>query len=567
MAQPLLDDTDILFLNLDMGTMLTGIEHSALARASLFIDELGVHPLIVTFQYRPELQRNVTALLSSERYHSATRIKGLYDCLQGFDDPALPSSALKDTLPPVIDPSFTGYTAAPVEGHKDVRYLNGQGRLFAYKVYSKEHGELIHINYFDKGQKVAADIYHATGHRSSHRLYDPHTRQRTHEIHYSPWGTPLFFRVFEREGAEPSPEKGLAPGFYLHASLTTGQSFFQATHISFESTATGLGAIDNLLGQCTFLGDSTDFSLYALNALTTRLKGNKLWLLNDKNKFTFKASALLRNAPVGENRKKQIRVFGALHSTHFQGKEPDTRLKTHYRDLLEGGDTPDGVVALTQTQTRDVERRFPDQNVVTVPHTLSASYKALKSADGEELPNQRSKIVYVARLSPEKQHLKALEILAEVVKHAPQACLHLYGEGGERDKIKARIEALKLERHVVLEGYCNDIASIYRDAQCAILTSVMEGFPLTLLEAMAFRCPVVAFDVRYGPSDMIASNETGFLVAPNDTTAFAEHLTRLVVEPGLARRLGDNAQTRFKTYFSPASVAKRWEETIVDSFR
>ncbi|WNL38395.1 glycosyltransferase [Halomonas sp. PAMB 3232] len=567
MAQPALHDTDILFLNLDMGKTLTGIEHSALARASLFIDELGVHPLIVTFQYRPELQRNVAALLGSERYHSATRIKGLYDCLQGFDDPALPVRELKGTLPPATDPSFIGYTPAPVEGHKDVRYLNGQGRLFAYKVYSKEHGELIHINYFEKGQKVAADIYHTTGHRSSHRLYDPNSRQRTHEIFYSPWGTPLFFRVFEREGTESSPEERLAPGFYLHASLTTGQSFSQPTHASFESTATGLRAIDHILGQCTFLGDSTDFSLYALNALTTRLKSERLWLLNDKNKFTFKASALLRDTPVGANREKQIRVFGALHSTHFQGKELDTKLKTHYRDLLEGHDAPNGVVALTQVQTRDVERRFPDQNVVTVPHTLSASYKALKSADGEGPPSQRDKIVYVARLSPEKQHLKALEILAEVVKHAPQVCLHLYGEGGERDKIKARIEALGLERHVVLEGYCNDIASIYRDAQCAILTSVMEGFPLTLLEAMAFRCPVVAFDVRYGPSDMIVSDETGFLVAPNDTTAFAEHLTRLVVEPGLARRLGDHARARFKTHFSPSSVAKRWEETIMESFR
>ncbi len=63
MVQPDITDTDILFLNLDLGETLTGIEHSALARAALFIDELGVSPLVVTFQYRPELQRNVANLL------------------------------------------------------------------------------------------------------------------------------------------------------------------------------------------------------------------------------------------------------------------------------------------------------------------------------------------------------------------------------------------------------------------------------------------------------------------------------------------------------------------------
>ncbi len=152
------------------------------------------------------------------------------------------------------------------------------------------------------------------------------------------------------------------------------------------------------------------------------------------------------------------------------------------------------------------------------------------------------------------------------MQETPNARLHFYGEGSERGRIEARIKAFELENHVVLEGYCTDVASIYRDAHCVVLTSSMEGFSLTLLEAMVFRCPVVAFDVRYGPGDMIVSGETGFLVPPGDQDAFAQHLIDLIKAPALADTLGMKEQERFKSRFSPATVARLWAETISDRF-
>lgn len=564
--------TDVIFLNQDIGKNLTGIEHSALGRASLFIEELGINPLIVTFQYRPELQRHVAQLLTTTRYHSATRIIGLYDFLQGFHDPVTHLSYQEKLRPPVTDPSFPNFKPMTVKGFKDVRYLTEQGALFAYKVYSKDHGALTHINYFENGRKVAADVYHSSGHRSSHRLIDPNSQEVTHEIYYSPWGIPLFFRAFKKTEPHTSTQNSLAPGFYLHASLTMEERFAQPikqpTIAPHQPTiVTGREAIDNISNQCTFLGDSTDFSLYALNLLTAKLTCKRLLLLSDKNKFTFKPAVILRDTPIKPNKAKDVRVISLIHSTHYQGERPDGNIKTHYRDPLQSQYFADGVIALTQAQKLDIQNRFPDKKVMVVPHTLSSSHNSMHNIRNETRSIQAEKIVYVARLSPEKQHLMALEIFSTVLKQVPTARLHIYGEGSERSKIESRIKMLQLDNSVVLEGYCSDVSSIYQNAHCAILTSKMEGFSLSLLEAMAFRCPIVAFDINYGPGDLITSGESGFLVPYGDKEQFTQHLVDIIKQPSLAEGLGKNALEKFQKKFAPPQIAKLWQEVIVKSFK
>ncbi|MGP5565654.1 glycosyltransferase [Vreelandella alkaliphila] len=556
-----------LFLNQDIGERLTGIEHSALGRASLFIDELGINPVIVTFQYRPYLQHNVQQILNKKRYHPATRVIGLYDFIQGFQDLTWDRSGKNTSIPPTLDPTFPELTASPVKGFKDVRYLDKKGQLFAYKVYSKTHGKLIHINYFKNGKKIAADVFHATGHKSSRRLYDPANKKITHEIYYNPWGTPLFFRVFDRSETYISKPDDLNIGFHLLPSLTEEHGAHlidKRQSIQFSTSPIGINTLNEVAKDSRYIGDNSKFSYYALQKLISRLQQEKVLLLCDKNKLTLEPAAQLRDKNSRYHAGKKIRIISVIHSTHYQGEETHGNIKSHYQGLLQSSEKADKIIVLTQSQLEDIQRRFPDEKLAAIPHTLPQPPLLYDHASSPLL--QSGNIVYVARLSPEKNHLLALEIFAQLIKRVPEAKLYFYGEGSERRKIEERIGELQLDNNVVLEGYCTDVAHIYQGAHCAILTSKMEGFSLSLIEAMAFKCPTVAFDINYGPRDLISHGETGFLVPYGDQSLFVQYLFNILTQPKLANDLGWQAHERFSKNFSHKRIAERWKEAIADIF-
>lgn len=553
-----------LFLNQDIGGSLTGIEHSSLGRASLFIEELGINPVIVTFQYRPYLQYNVQQILSKKRYHPSTRVIGLYDFIQGFQD--LLGDRASKNVPPALDPSFPELTAIPVKGFKDIRYLDERGQLFAYKVYSKTHGQLIHINYFENGKKIAADIFHTTGYKSSHRLYNSDKKKTTHEIYYNPWGVPLFFRVFDRLETHTSKPDNLNIGFHLLPPLSEEQR----PHLINEtkpkqpltSSAIGINALNQVAKKSHYIGNEAAFSSYALKEFISKFQQKHILLLCDKNKFTFKPAAQLRGTNQSQHTGKKIRIISVIHSTHYQGQEIYSNIKNHYQSLLQSSEKADKIIVLTQSQLEDIQKRFPNEKLATIPHTLPKYPPPHNHASSPLL--QSGKIVYVARLSPEKNHLLALEIFEQLIKKLPKAKLHFYGEGNERSTIEKRISELHLGNNVVLEGYCTDVGHIYQDADCAILTSKMEGFSLSLIEAMAFKCPTVAFDINYGPRDLISHGETGFLVPYSDQGMFVQYLFNILTQPKLADDLGWQAYKCFTQNFSHKLIAERWQEVIAD---
>lgn len=558
-----------LFLNQDIGENLTGIEHSALGRASLFIEELGINPLIVTVGYRPYLQHNVAKVLSEKRYHPSTQVLGLYDFIQGFQTSPWAQNDRKDDLPPALDPDFLEFAPVPVKGFKDIRYLNSEGRLFAYKVYSKSHGKIMHVNYFEHGKKVAADIYHATGLKSSHRIYDPDSKQKTHEIYYNPWGVPLFFQVFENSYTHAADQKSLSTGFHLLPAIMAcekNDSLNIEKSVQTSTSAIGMEALKLIVEHSRYLGDSSDFTHFSLTRLAATIDKREILLLCDKNKTTFKPAANLRDNKKNQILNKKIRIIGAVHSTHYQGNEKNNNLKTHYRSLLQSQKKADKIIVLTESQRQDIQQRFPDEEIATIPHALTITSESLSKESYQ--PNLKSKkIVYVARLSPEKDHLLALEIFKKLAHNTPNATLHFYGNGSERGKIQEKIQQLNLEKSVKLEGYCANLADIYEEACCAILTSKMEGFSLSLLDAMAFKCPTVAFDINYGPRDLILHGETGYLVPYGEKDLFAYYLTEILNNPILAKRLGNQAYERFSDNFSYKRTAESWQKTITDIFQ
>ena len=158
-------------------------------------------------------------------------------------------------------------------------------------------------------------------------------------------------------------------------------------------------------------------------------------------------------------------------------------------------------------------------------------------------------LVQVARLDYLKDHATALRALRRLIHRLPGARLILVGEGPEEPAIRALTAELGLEGRVRMLGLRKDVPRLLAAADIALLTSISEGIPLTLIEAMAAGLPVVSTNVG-GVAEIVVDRQTGLLAPSGDDAALAEAIALLVGNAEARRRLGALGRERARELFS-----------------
>jgi glycosyltransferase involved in cell wall biosynthesis len=167
-------------------------------------------------------------------------------------------------------------------------------------------------------------------------------------------------------------------------------------------------------------------------------------------------------------------------------------------------------------------------------------------------------VLSVGRLIPGKGGAELVQALPRVLAEAP-CRLRLVGAGPELSRLQALASELGVEDSVELPGYLegSDLARQYRQATIfALPTSLAEGFPLSILEAMAAGLPVVTTPSR-GPADHLVEGRNALLVPPGDLAALAAALIRLLRDAKLRRRMGA-ANRETVREFDPDNVAREY---------
>jgi glycosyltransferase involved in cell wall biosynthesis len=159
-------------------------------------------------------------------------------------------------------------------------------------------------------------------------------------------------------------------------------------------------------------------------------------------------------------------------------------------------------------------------------------------------------IACVGQLAPVKgQHmlLAAMELLA---REGRRVRLRIAGDGPDRAALEQDIASRNLARHVVMEGFLNQdkLRELYAQCDALALPSFAEGIPVVLMEAMAMEIPCVATWIT-GIPEIIRHEIDGLLAPPGDAEALARALARLMDDPALRRRLGQQARLRILEKF------------------
>jgi glycosyltransferase involved in cell wall biosynthesis len=207
------------------------------------------------------------------------------------------------------------------------------------------------------------------------------------------------------------------------------------------------------------------------------------------------------------------------------------------------------VIAITQSLARfQVERvGLPAAKVEVIHYGLDDLPQAWGTNPPDSVPPDARVLLCVCRLEPQKGVDVAIRALAEI----PGAHLVVLGEGPQR----AALEQLARELDVpaYLPGRVPDVAAWLRRASVLVHPVRWEGFGLALLEAMLASLPVVATHVSSIP-EIVADEETGVLVPPDDASALAGAVNRVLEDPG---DYGERGRARARAEFSVAKMADR----------
>ncbi len=167
----------------------------------------------------------------------------------------------------------------------------------------------------------------------------------------------------------------------------------------------------------------------------------------------------------------------------------------------------------------------------------------------------------VGRLTAVKNYPMLLRAAAEVFQSLPDAVLAVVGEGEAQSSLETFARDLGVENRVRFTGFRKDVTALLHASDLFVHTSLMEGCPNAVLEAMAMGKPVVATEVG-GVPELVLHGETGLLVPSGDEAALARALEGLLETPAVRRRMGEAGRRRARQVFDREAQIVRLESYL-----
>lgn len=267
------------------------------------------------------------------------------------------------------------------------------------------------------------------------------------------------------------------------------------------------------------------------------------------------ASALTRLAARRQRKNGTVVIYTA-HGFHFYKKAPVV-LGTIFRFLEKGLSLyTDHLLTINQEDYEAIKRygfkpgAYHKVCGVGVDETLFiAQTPENRQQSRQELgiPQQAFVLVFAAEYSKRKNQQMLLKTVSLLKERIPQVLLLMPGEGVLRGEYEEMIRDLGIGANVWLMGYRSDMESLLLAADVAVTSSIQEGLPINIVEAMVVSLPVVATRIR-GHVDLVMDSKNGFLVPIDDVKSMADSLYILYKREDIAAQMRHNTQDMVKPY-------------------
>lgn len=495
------------FLSAGIGQNLTGIEHAILKRKKIF-DACSLSHKIVTINFNPNYFDNLSL-------HGIDKgsFLNLYDFYQDLIFKESVSNRIEDYLLKIAGNS----KIESQTGSKDVKvFIND---IYLFYIHFFDNGQISYINFFDVNRvKFKREIYTETGYLCK-VIYLENNKQKN--INYlNSKGD-----VFLEENYDGENKISLITLYYNNK-----KNYFK---------------------------DKNDFIKFWFKSIIC-LYRNPIFY-SDKNK--------LYNEILLEIKSTDFKLISVFHSVHVSDpKEMDTgRINSNYQISLNRKESFDGFIVSTIQQKKDLMKRFGENLKVWV---IPPTYADIDNDKLEEDKLEEDKpftLISVGRYYIEKRLHHIIEATQLLKVKYPTIRLNLFGFGDSRDnfnyekKIRKYVVDHQLENNVFFMGYVHNISDCIREARVSVVTSTIEGFCIGILDSLAVGTPVVAYDIKYGPKDMIEDNYSGYLVEEENIEQLAKAIEKCYLEPDMRLKAKQSAQK-----YSLESNKKSWLNHVLE---
>ena len=223
----------------------------------------------------------------------------------------------------------------------------------------------------------------------------------------------------------------------------------------------------------------------------------------------------------------------------------------------------DSVVAVSREMAAEMtgRLRYPAGRICAIRNGIEIGEWHPRKNDAQNIV-----IGSAGRLFPVKDYALMVKIAKTILSGTDDARFELAGEGPERAELERLIEADCIGEFFELRGELNDMDSFYRGIHIYLNTSLHEGIPMSILEAMASGLPVVAPAVG-GISEIIEDGVCGYLVQGRDPDSFAGRCRQLIRDRELRETMGRAARERVARYFSCEKMASEYKNLYLTTAR
>lgn len=214
----------------------------------------------------------------------------------------------------------------------------------------------------------------------------------------------------------------------------------------------------------------------------------------------------------------------------------------------------DKFIVLTE---RDKSLRGNMDNIVVIPNFITV-------VPPNKMPNySKASIISVGRLDLPKGYEYLFKAMGFVCKKHPTWKLHIYGHSyGREEYYNNLIKEAGVEGNVFIHQPVSNIQEKYVESSFYVMSSIYEGFPLCLGEAMACGLTCVSYDCNCGPSEIIKDGEDGIIVKEvANVEKLAEAILYMIEHPEKRKEFGEKAQENIQR-FSVDEVMKKWVKLL-----
>lgn len=208
------------------------------------------------------------------------------------------------------------------------------------------------------------------------------------------------------------------------------------------------------------------------------------------------------------------------------------------------------IISLTKGQADDIVEKYSQhkKDIIIIPH-------ARGNYDIQETTKDNH-IVIVSRLDPQKNLRDAIAAFDIFRQEYPNFILDIFGYGSEEKMLRSQVKQLRLEKNVILHGLTQEPWLEFQKARFSIITSLFEGFSLSALESISNGTPVVTYDVKWGPSEIIDEN-SGIVTKQNTPESLAEAMSIAV-----NRKWNRDVVIERSNEFSEEKFVSKWISVI-----